>query len=255
MRAWLAAALVSSSAWAGNFDGTWKMNPASAKTEALTTFSIQDGKLTCSTCNPKYTILADGKPHAVKGSVYSDQTIVRLVSDNVVEFERLKGGKVVSTSKNTISDDGKTLTTEWNYTSPSGQISSGKYDAERVGAAPASGNRLAGTWKAGKFQSANDNALVFTLKAVEGGMEASQLTGESYSAKFDGKKYPYKGDPGLTHVKLKKIDDNTFEETDLRKEKVVSVARYTLGADGKTLQIDWENKLESAKGTWTADKQ
>ena len=83
----------------------------------------------------------------------------------------------------------------------------------------------------------------------------SDPTGDSYTAKLDGKDYPYKGDPGTTSVSLKKIDDNTIEETDKRNGKVISVARMTVGPDGKTMKLAVDDKLHNATMNWTADKQ
>jgi hypothetical protein len=83
----------------------------------------------------------------------------------------------------------------------------------------------------------------------------SDKTGDSYTAKLDGKDYPYKGDPGLTSVSLKKIDANTIEETDKRKGKPIYVSRMTVSADGKTMQIDNEDKLHNTSQKWTAQKQ
>jgi hypothetical protein len=49
----------------------------------------------------------------------------------------------------------------------------------------------------------------------------SDPTGDSFTAKFDGKEYPFKGDPGIPGVSLKKIDENSIEETDIRKGEVI----------------------------------
>jgi hypothetical protein len=79
--------------------------------------------------------------------------------------------------------------------------------------------------------------------------------GDSYIAKFDGKDYPYKGDPGTTSVSLKKIDANTIEETDKRNGKVISVARMAVGRDGKTMKISVQDKLHNQTANWTAEKE
>jgi hypothetical protein len=80
-------------------------------------------------------------------------------------------------------------------------------------------------------------------------------TGDSYTAKFDGKDYPYQGDPGTTSVSLKKIDANTIEETDKRNGKVITVSRMTVAPDGKTMKIAVDDKLNNQTVNWTAEKE
>ena len=62
----------------------------------------------------------------------------------------------------------------------------------------------------------------------------------SYEAKLDGKDYPYKGDPGITSVSVKKIDANTVDETDKR--------------DGKDLKLNYEDKLQGTTFSATAER-
>ena len=77
----------------------------------------------------------------------------------------------------------------------------------------------------------------------------------SYDAKFDGKDSPYKGDPGVTSVSLKKIDANTIEETDKRNGKVISVTRMTVSADGKTMKVETQDKLRGTSAKFEGKKQ
>lgn len=62
------------------------------------------------------------------------------------------------------------------------------------------------------------------------------------------------GDPGVTAVSLKKIDENTIEETDTRKGKVIAVVRMTVDRDGKMMMVTVDDKLRKAKISRTADK-
>ncbi len=56
------------------------------------------------------------------------------------------------------------------------------------------------------------------------------------------------GDPGTTSVSLKRIGDS-IEETDKRDGKVVSVAKMTVSADGKTMTIAVDDKLHGTTST------
>ena len=81
------------------------------------------------------------------------------------------------------------------------------------------------------------------------------LNGQGYTAKLDGTEAPYKGDPGTTSVSVKKISDHELEETDKRDGKVISVARLTVSADGKTLKAAVDDKLHGTESEFTATKQ
>jgi len=83
----------------------------------------------------------------------------------------------------------------------------------------------------------------------------SNQTGQSYTAKLDGTEASYKGDPGTTSVSVKKTGANTMEETDKRDGKVISVARITVSADGKTMKVVVDDKLHGTQAEFTATKQ
>lgn len=237
------------------FDGTWRVDPSSAQFKGGDKFLLQNGVWHCDSCVPKVSIKADGKEHKVTTSPYYDAATVNEVNDHTVEINSKKNGKPAGTNKMTVSDDGKTLTTEWSFVSESGQSGNGKYTSERVGEAPAGVNKVSGTWQPNKVEDASESVSVISYKVNGDEFSMSDKTGDSYTAKLDGKDYPYKGDPGLTSVSLKKIDANTIEETDKRKGKPIYVSRMTVSADGKTMQIDNEDKLHNTGQKWTAQKQ
>jgi hypothetical protein len=54
---------------------------------------------------------------------------------------------------------------------------------------------------------------------------------------------------------VKRIDENTIEETDKRAGKVVSVTRLTISADGKTLSVSISDKLQGSSMQFVAAKQ
>jgi len=238
------------------FNGTWRFSPQSGQFGGKPdTFSLQNGVYRCDSCVPKIEAKADGKDHKRTGSPYSDAVNVRAVDDHTIEVITKKGGKIVATSKMTTSQDGNTLTTEWTFISESGQKGSGTSISKRVGPAAEGANKASGSWQAEKLDSASESVLTVTFKATEGELSMSDLTGDSYTAKFDGKDYPYKGDPGTTSVSLKKIDANTIEETDKRDGKVISVTRMTVSADGHTMKMEGEDKLHGTTYKFEAAKQ
>jgi hypothetical protein len=66
---------------------------------------------------------------------------------------------------------------------------------------------------------------------------------------------PYAGDAGVTSVSVKRINDNTIEESDKRAGKVILVARMTVAADGKTMTVAWKDMLHGTSGSYTNLKQ
>src|SRR5262250_3105792 len=55
-----------------------------------------------------------------------------------------------------------------------------------------------------------------------------------WTAKFDGKDYPVKGDPDRDTVSLKKIDDNTIEVTNKKDGKVTNTMKIVVAKDGRS---------------------
>jgi hypothetical protein len=238
------------------FDGTWQLNPQTAtfKTQG-DKFQLQNGMWNCDTCVPKEVVKADGQPHKVTGSPYYEMESVREINDHTVELTQTKNGKVVGTNKLTASEDGKTLSAEFTFTTEGGQQGNGTGVWKRAAEAPPGANKVSGTWKPEKLASASDNMMTFTYKTTADGLAMNDGTGDSYEAKFDGKDYPYRGDPGVTSVSLKKLDANTIEETDKRNGKVITVSRSTVSPDGKTMKVVVEDKLRNSTSDWVAKKQ
>ena len=233
----------------------WHMEDESAQFNDHQIFVLQNGTWRCDTCHPKVSVKADGNPQKVSGSPYYDTVTVRELNDNSVDFTYMKNGKIVQKETLTVSDDGNKLTTEFSFTSENGQQGNGKGSYQRTAAGPAGASKVSGTWKPAKFESASDNMVTFSFKTSGDEISMSDGTGDSYTAKFDGKDYPYKGDPGITSVVVRKIDANTIEETDKRNGKVMSITQMTVSRDGKTMKMSTQDKQRNASTTSTAEKQ
>jgi hypothetical protein len=240
------------------FNGTWRANNQSLENQGSNQYSLRKGIWRCDTCVPKIAIKADGHDHRVNSSLYycapkADMESVHVLNDHSIEITDKLSGKVVATNKLTASDDGKTLTTDWKTISENGKESRGKFDSERVGVAQAGVNKVSGNWRPERTNTSED-VITVTYNVTADGLAMSAPTGESFTAKFDGKEYPFKGDPGITGVSLRKIDENTIEETDICKGRVITVSHMTVGRDGKIMKVTVEDKLRKAKISWTADK-
>ena len=248
-----AMALAPCAAFAASpFDGNWKVSlnhiQLSKKPDV---YVITATSYTCSSCGPAYTVKADGTDQKVAGHEI-DTIAVTVTSTSVTSVGKLKG-KTLFTSRDTVSADGKTVTEE--YTSNYGSQPVEFKSAYTQVTPPAAGeNALSGSWVQSKVLSASDSALIETLGMTDDGFTFSQ-NGQSYDAKFDGKKYPITGDPTNTMVTLKKLGPSSVEESDYQKGKLVDVARMTVAADGKTLHVVDHNIRTDHTLRYTADKQ
>jgi hypothetical protein len=247
-------------AWAlaaSPFDGTWKIDIAKAQMpEKPDEYLLTGGMYTCKTCAPGFTVAADGKQHAVTGQPYYDSVAIKVVDDHTIQRTSMKGGKVVATSTMTIAADGKTASFEFTDRSDTNAAPvSGKGTDTRVGAAPAGAHAISGAWRTTAISGYSDNGLLVTYKANGEMMSLSQPTGQSYTAKMDGTATPYKGDPGINQVSVKKISDHEITESYALNGKVVSFATMTVSEDGKTMKTVFEDRLRGQTSSFTATKQ
>jgi hypothetical protein len=239
------------------FDGTWrvKLDNAQLSTKPQV-FMLKDGMYSCSTCTPKINVKADGQDQKITGDPYTDTLAVKVVDDHTLQQTGHKDGKVSFNETDSVSQDGNTLTAKFDFQpANSSEPVKGEQVFTRVVKAPAGAHAISGSWRAEKFNSFSDNGLIFTYKATDDGIAMSSPTGSSYDAKFDGKDYPYKGDPGTTSVVLKKINANNFEEIGKRDGKVIYTTRMTRMPDGKSIKIVANNKLSGTTDTFTAVKE
>jgi len=237
------------------FDGTWhtKMDQSKFSPKPIV-FSTKDGKYDCMSCGPQVHVKADGQDQSVTGQTY-DTVSVHEIDSKSIELKTKKSGKPVYEQTRTVSDDGKTLTVKTTSHRPdSDQSTTAEATLTRVGKATAGANGTSGSWRVNKINQ-SENALSTTYKGNGDELTMSHPTGESYTAKLDGKDYPVKGAYGWTSVSLKQINDHTIEETDKRDGTVTDVAKITVSPDGKTMTVVDNSKLTGRTSTYVATKQ
>ncbi|MGA2689432.1 MAG: hypothetical protein ABSE85_15325 [Candidatus Korobacteraceae bacterium] len=240
------------------FDGTWKVNMNKVDfPKKPDVYLLQNGMFQCKTCVPPVDVKANGEDQKVTGHPYFDTIAIKAVNDHEVQETDKKAGKTVATSSMTVSPDGNTLTFEFSDSSnTNGAPVTGKGEAMRVGAkAPAGANAISGSWRTTKMENLSDNAITWTYKVSGDELTMNSPTGQSYTAKMDGSEAPMKGDPGVTTVSVKSMGKSTIEETDKRDGKVIGVAKTTISADGKTLNIVYDDKLHGTTTKYMATKQ
>ncbi len=240
------------------FDGTWKVNMNKVDfPKKPQVYLLQNGMYQCKTCVPPVDVKANGEDQKVTGHPYYDSVAIKAVNDHQVQETDKKAGKTVATSTMTVSPDGNTLTFEFSDSSNTSSAPvTGKGEATRVGAkAPAGANAISGSWRTTKMENISDNGITWTYKVTGDELTMTSPTGQSYTAKMDGSEAPMKGDPGITSVSVKSMGKSTLEETDKRDGKIIGVAKTTISADGKTLNIVYDDKLQGSTMKYTATKQ
>jgi hypothetical protein len=237
------------------FDGTWitKLDTAKLPTKP-DKYTVTNNKYECLTCVPKVEVKADGTDQKVTGHPYYDTIAVHVVDASSVEIIEKKDGKVMYTDKATVSSDGKTLNDKFTDTTGTQPVT-GEVTSMRVGEGPAGSHAISGAWRTSKYNTISDNGLTVTYQGTADGLKMSDQNGNSYDAKFDGKDYPINGDPGHTLVSLKRVGNDTIEETDKRDGKIVGVYRMTISSDGKSIHADYNDKLHGTTMSFTMEKK
>lgn len=240
---------------AGSIEGTWKGDIDSVQFDQKPDeYLLQGGQYSCKSCDTPYTVAADGAFHPVS-LPYADSMAVKVADDHNIQRMAKKGGRQVGETKMGVSADGNTLTSSFTDTSvPNAPPSKGEFTETRVGPAPAGAHAVSGQWKPAKLANFNAEQLTTTYKLDGDMLHMTSPSGYSYDAKLGGADAPIKGDISGTTASVKKLADGSYEETDKRGGKVVGVATFMTGSDGK-LHVSSEDKLNGSKVTYTATKQ
>lgn len=240
------------------FEGTWKFDMNTAQfPKKPDVYLLQNGMYECKNppCSVAYKIKADGTDQKVTGIPYYDTLSVKVIDDRNIETTAKRGGKVVGTSKRSVSSDGNTLTINWTYSAnPSGGPQTGTDIYKRVDKAPAGANMVSGSWRQEKSDMPAA-VLTWTYKFNGDEITMTNPTGQSYTAKLDGSDAPYKGDPGTTSVSVKMRGKDTLEEIDKRDGKVIGIGRMTIAPGGKTAKLTFDDKLNGTTMSGEAQKQ
>jgi len=238
------------------FDGTWKMDPSTIQyPKKPDVYLLQNGMYDCKTCVPPIHVKADGTDQKLSGDPYADTLSVKVIDDRNIETTAKKDGKVVGTTKRSVSSDGNTLTVDWAYSgNPSGGTQTGNYTNKRVDKGPAGAHLISGSWRTEKEQD-SEAVLTWTNKTNGNELTMTSPTGQSYTAKLDGTEAPMKGDPGVTTVQVKQLGKDTLEQINLRDGKVIGIGKMIVSADGKTAKLVYEDKLQETTTKAEATKQ
>lgn len=253
MRLLFLTLLLPASALAGpGFDGAWTTSMQSMQvTGKPLVLLLAEGDYTCSSCNPPYTVKADGAEHKVTGQASFDTARVNVTGPNSAEIVLKQGSKEVVRFGDIVAADGATFISKVTmHYGP--QTETDELTVKRVAAAPVNAHPLSGSWVEQQHVAGELRPVRYRMTA-----EGFQMNGngQSYDARFDGKEYPVAGDPDKTTVSLRKIDDATVEETDHRQGKVVNEIRLELAKDGNTIAVIDRDIARGQRVTYTMERQ
>jgi hypothetical protein len=250
----LLAAVPSMAMASSAFDGSWMMRTGSVKvTGNPDTFQVNKGDYVCSSCNPPISLKADGTDQSVPGQDYFDTVAVRIVGDRAIERVNKKAGKIAASNSLRVSIDGKTLTEHLVIYQGSHPIKE-TLTYRRTAPGPAGSHAISGSWMQTSVGDVAGSVATLKYQSTPDGLRM-QWNGQSYDAKFDGREYPIKNDPGNTTVSLERINSIAFEETDRRGGKVVEITRSTLSADGKSMSIVDIDPVHNTTSTYVMVKR
>ena len=263
MRAFLYCVLLTSSLTLvqvmaqSHFNGVWKAEPTESDTPGEPeVYVLQDGAYRCTTCDPPLDIRADGRDQKITGEPCYDTVSLQVVDDRTTMETDKRSGKTVGSSKMTVSPDGNSATIDWKEScNVNGDVVSETFVLRRVAKGPPGSHLVSGSWQIVKRVNMSENAMVATLKLEGDTFSFADPAGMSYAAKLDGTETPVKGDLSNTMVSVKRIGENTIEETDKHDGKVIEVIRFTPSADGKTMTVSMEDKVKGGTRQIVCHKQ
>jgi len=240
----LMLALCQASAWAAGsiFDGTWraeypqKFDPQRKPDE----LELQNGHYTCKSCDPPYTLAADGKDHTVAGDPeFNTRSITIVDQRNVTKRAAGRGGLSII-SQCTVSEDGSKLTELQTISGMAAKPFVIRVHSTRLTPGPPGSQLLSGTWRRVDYDMPNNEED--TVLHVEGNeLSMSDGLGRSFKAKLDGSRAPYHGNPEFSSVSVKLLDSHTLEESDLQADQVVKVTRWSVDPDGTTMHARFDD--------------
>ena len=235
-------------------NGTWKADVDSVQFDQKPDeYLLAGGQYSCKSCVPPPTVAADGVFHAITAP-YADELAVKVNDDHNVTRTAKKGGRVVGETKMSVAADGNTMTQSFTDTSvANAPAAKGDFVETRVAAGPAGAHAISGQWKPTKLANFNAEALTVSFNVEGDTVHMSAPTGQSYDAKLGGPDVAIKGDNAGTTAAVKKIGDNSYEETDKRGGKVVGVMTFSLGADGK-LNFVSQDKTNGSTVKWSSTR-
>ena len=241
------------------FDGTWRPSYGPVDPEgAPEVLELVGGIYECRSCQPMFSVPADGRQHAVDGNPRFDTVSVTVIDDRSVRLVGRRGGHVVIDATTVVAVDGQSMVETYAavmkvgedvvpMTSPLVSAGAGAArpvlfgaTARRMGPVTAGAHLLTGSWKVVDIDLINHDEDT-TYHVADGVLTMVDMLGRSFAARLDGTIAPYHGDPRFTGVSVRWVDDRTIEESDLAGDAVIQVTRWSVDPDGTTMHVRFDD--------------
>jgi hypothetical protein len=188
-----------------------------------------------------FTAKSNGHDTPAPGNLGFDQIELHRIDRRQSEVTEKKGGAVVATIRDRLSNDGKALTIT--------TVSAGRPDMitvwNRSGGAKVAHDPLAGEWTQDMSKTRLRQGLMLKIEADgSGGVRFSG--GYSYDAHFDGKQYDLR-DSRNDSVKLQLVDAHTVDAIYSRDDQVTQKDRWVVSADGQAMTLTTSGVLETGQ--------
>jgi len=235
---------------AGSIAGNWRVNVDSAQFENDNRdYVLADGTFNCNSCLPPYSVTADGTWQTIDRPG-ADGQMIEIVDDNTVKMATRLGDKELGNSTWTVSEDGQTLTLEFNDLSGDEPVA-GKGSFTRTAAGPDGAHAVSGKWTSAGIESIDEAGLIFSY-----GLDGDQITnsgnGNGYTATLGGEAVAVEGSNSNVMVAVERTDTG-YRETYTRDGEVLSITE--LSVDGDTLSGVSTDPRDNSTVRWTASRQ
>ncbi len=246
------AAVIAVTATESPFVGRWKLNPEKSQFTGttMTVDQLPSGEMRLTVEGQSYTFKADGKEYP---AIFGSTAAWKEVDANTWEVTYKAKGTVLSTDRQSLSQDGKTLTVISKGTKPDGASFENTAIFQRVSGGPG----LAGRWKATKVAISSPETMEFSASKGEGLSWTVPAYKISTVLMFDGKDHPVEGPtvPANFTIAATSKGERSFELVEKIGGKVVYRGTYTLSADGKTLTATFAPEGTTEQVTAVYDRQ
>lgn len=235
----------------GTITGEWMANVDSAEFENDNrNYVLADGTFECLSCTPPYEVTANGEWQSVDRPGV-DAIMVEVVDDSTVRTAVRLGEEELGSTTWTVSEDGQTLTSDFNDTSGDEPVT-GSETFTRTAEGPEGSHAMSGEWTFAGINEISDAGLRFSY-SVDGDQYTSMGNGQTYTATLGGEPVAIEGNESNVMVAVEEIGENSYRETYSRDGETLSVTEITI--DGDTLSAVNTDQRDGRVVRYTATRQ
>jgi hypothetical protein len=234
--------------------GIWRVHVDSLQASRTHAFTIQDGRYTCLSCSPTFSIPADGAFHPVPAGPTRDELAVLVIDGRQVQVTERKDGRLIANSIYRVTGDGAMARAEHQDHSGRQPVVSMYGYAREQGAANGA-HPVSGTWVASSFDDISNSGRLLTLTVNGNRLHLSSPQGHEFTVPMDGSMAPVEGSSLVTGVSVRKIAPYRVEATLYNGNQVVGITTYHVLPSGHTMKVSHENRADGSMIRYVANRQ